>query len=186
MIARNYAETLLALAQRHGGDETVDAFGASLDELARLLREEPRVRAFLESPLVGADQKKDAIQKTLGGRAPELFVRFLLVVIDKRRAAHLGSIATVYHDIVDGLRGRVRADVALAREPDQAMRDEIVASLRRALGKEVIASFRTDENLVGGVIVRVGDQILDGSVRRRASELRRRLLATELPEHAGV
>jgi hypothetical protein len=91
MIARNYAETLLALAQRHGGDETVDAFGAALDELARLLREEPRVRAFLESPLVGAEQKKDAIRKTLDGRAPELFVRFLLVVIDKRRAAHLGD-----------------------------------------------------------------------------------------------
>lgn len=172
--------TLIALAQRHGGDAIIDDYGRALDELTRLLREEPRVREFLETPLVDAARKKDALRKTLDGRAPELFIRFLLVVVDKRRAAHLQGIAAEYRAIVDEMRGRVRADVVLAREADEALRQEIVASLERQLGREVIARFRTDADLIGGVLIRVGDQILDGSVRRRATELRRRLLAREL------
>jgi len=185
-ISRNYAQTLLALAQRHGGDDTVDEYADALAGFAAMLREEPRVRTFLESPLVSIDRKRDAIRKTLEGRAPEYFIRFLLIVVEKRRAASLAGIQREYHDIVDRLRGRVRADIALAREPDAALRDEIVTSLKRSLGKEVIATFRTDPSLVGGIIVRVGDQILDGSVRRRTADLRRRLIATQFPEHAGV
>jgi F-type H+-transporting ATPase subunit delta len=185
-ISRNYAETLLTLAQRHGGDAAVDEFGEALAGFAAMLRQEPRVRVFLESPLVSIERKKGAIRKTLDGRAPEFFIRFLLIVVEKRRAAAIAGIAREYHDMVDRLRGRVRADVALARDADPALRDEIVSSLRRSLGQEVIATFRTDPALVGGVVVRVGDQILDGSVRRRAAELRRRLIATQLPEHAGV
>jgi F-type H+-transporting ATPase subunit delta len=185
-ISRNYAETLLALAQRHGGEAAIDQFGAALDELIDLLRSEPRVRKFLETPVIDAERKKDALRKTLRGRAPELFIRFLLVVIDKRRAAHLTAIASHYHDRVDQMRGRVRAQVTLAREPDAALRQEIVATLERMLGRTVIATFAVDESLIGGVVIRVGDQILDGSVRRRASQLRRRLLATELPSSSGV
>lgn len=186
VIDRNYAETLLALAQRHGGDPTIDEFGAALDELTRLLDEEPRVRAFLESPLVDADTKKDALRKTLGGRTPELFLRFLLVVVDKRRAAHLRGIAAQYRDLVDALRGRLRAEVMLAREPDDALRREIRTGLERLLAREVLVQYRVDEHLIGGIVVRVGDKILDGSVRRRLAGLRRRLIGAELPTRAAV
>jgi len=186
IISRNYAETLLTLAQRHGGDAGVDEFGAALDELSQILRDEPRVRAFLETPVIDGERKKDALRKTLQGRAPERFIRFLLVVVDKRRASHLLSIAAQYHHLVDQLRGRVRAEVVLAREPDEVLRAEILASLQRMTGQDVIATFRTDEALLGGIVVRVGDQILDGSVRRRSAELRRRMLATELDSLATV
>jgi F-type H+-transporting ATPase subunit delta len=186
VIDRNYAETLLALAQRHGGDPTVDQFGDALEELTRILAEERRVREFLESPLVELDRKKNALRKTLAGRAPELFIRFLLVVVEKRRAAHLRGIALKYRDLVDELRGRMRAEVTLARAPDAALEQEIRTGLERMLAREVLVQYRVDEKLIGGVVVRVGDQILDGSVRRRLGELRRRLVAVELPGLASA
>jgi F-type H+-transporting ATPase subunit delta len=185
IIGRNYAETLLALAQKHGGTPTIDEFGSALDDLVTLLDREPLIRKFLQTPLVDAERKKDALRKTLRGRVPELFLRFLLVVIDRRRASYLHDIAAQYHDMVDRMQGRVRADVTVAREPDEALRREIRDSLQRMLGSEVIATYRVDESLIGGVVIRVGDQILDGSVRRRAAELRRRLLATELVSANG-
>jgi F-type H+-transporting ATPase subunit delta len=180
-IARNYAETLIQLAERHGGDATLDVFGDALQELNGILAREPLIREFVETPLVGIQAKKDAIRNTFEGRVPDLFLRFLLVVIEKRRSPVLTAIASEYQRLVDEKRGQVRADVALAREPDAALRGEIRESLERTLGKTVIASYRVDPSLVGGVVIRVGEQVFDGSVRRRTTELRRRLLAAELP-----
>jgi F-type H+-transporting ATPase subunit delta len=169
LIARNYAETLLTLAQRHGGDATVDAYGEAIDEVAALLRREPLIREFLETPRVDAEAKKKAIRASFEGRVPDLFLRFLLVMVE-------------YHDLVDVARGRVRADVVVAAEPDAELRGEIVASLERRFRRTVIPSFRVDPSLIGGVVIRVEGQILDGSFRRRISNLRRRLLAAPVAQ----
>lgn len=181
IVAGNYAETLLTLAQRNGGDPTIDEYGIAIRMVADLLEGEPRIREFIESPLQDVEDKKRALRSSLQGRVPELFLRFLLVVVDKRRASVLRQIAVQYHELVDELRGRVRARVTLAREPDELLRRDVQASLQRMLGREVLAHFHVDPDLIGGVVVRVGDQVLDGSVRRRAVELRRRLLAAEMP-----
>jgi F-type H+-transporting ATPase subunit delta len=186
IIARNYAETLLALATRHGGDAAVDEYALALDEVGELLRREPRVRQFLETPRIDAGAKKRAIRAAFTGRVPEQLLRFLLVVVEKRRQALLPQIANEYHALVDQLRGRIGAEITLAAQPTPELQSELVASLERKLGKRVVPTFRVDPGLVGGVLIRVGDQILDGSVRRRLAALRRRLLEVRLPESPVV
>jgi F-type H+-transporting ATPase subunit delta len=181
LIARNYAETLLALAQRHGGDSDVDDYGAAIDDVAQILEREPLVRDFLESPRVDLEAKKRALRASFEGRVPDLFLRFLLLVVEKRRQGVLREIAAQYHVLVDDLRGRARAEIVLAREADEKLRSEIVATLERRLGKRVVPTFVVDASLVGGIVVRAGGEILDGSLRRRVSGLRRRLLETGLP-----
>lgn len=176
IIARNYAETLLALAQRNGGDMAVDEYGSALEEVAELLRREPRVRSFLESPRVTTEQRKEAMRASLEERVPEPFLRFVLVVVDKRRQALLREISTEYSALVDALRGRVRASITLARDSGPELQDEIVATLESRLGKSVVPSFSFDPAVVGGVLIRVGDQLYDGSIRRRIAGLRRRML----------
>lgn len=180
IVARNYADVLLDLARRHGGDETIDGFADSLTALAGLLRENPRIGEFLATPRIDTESKKAALRQALQGRAHELFVRFVLVVVEKRRATLLGVIASEFEALVDQVRGRVRAEVTLAREPDQALRTEITDSLRRLLSREVVAEFRVDGDLLGGIEVRVGDQVLDGSIRRRSARLRHRLLTARM------
>ena len=177
IIARNYAETLLELARRSGGDAAVDDFGHALEEVARLLRREPRIRQFLATPRISAQERKRVAEAAFGDSVPGPFLRFLLVLIDKRRQTLLPEIAEEYTRLVDELRGRVRADVTVAREPDPQLRQEIVAALEKRLGKEVVATFVTDPSLVGGVLIRVGDQLYDGTLRRRIAGLRRRLTA---------
>lgn len=186
IIARNYAETLLALARRHGGDETIDAFAHAIDDVADLLRREPRIRAFLETPRVDLEARKAAVRAAFAGRVPEYFLRFLLVVVEKRRQSLLPLIADEYRALIDQLRNRVRADITLPVEPAPDMQREIVATLERKLGQTVIPTFRVNPELIGGVVIRVGDQILDGSVQRRLATLRRRLVAAPLPELAAV
>ena len=79
--------------------------------------------------------------------------------------------------LLDVKHNRVRAGITLARTPDAAMRVSIVQALEKALGKEVMAGFAVDPEILGGAVIRVGDRVLDGSVRRKLAQLRRQLLA---------
>lgn len=185
VVARNYAETLLALANKHGGPPTVEEFGRAAETVAELLGGEPRVRAFLRAPGIDPETKKRALRASLEGRVPPLFLRFLLVVVEKRRQGLLREIAAAYRDLVDEMLGRVRAEVTLAQPAGPALQREIQEWLEHRLGKTVIPQFRVEPNLLGGVVIRVEDEVLDGSLRRRTAELRRRMLAAELPDDEG-
>lgn len=185
VIARNYAETLFELARRHGGDPTVDEYASAIADVAGILENEPLVREFLETPRISVEAKRNALQASFGGRVPDLFLRFLKVVVENRRQGVIGEIAEQYGILVDEARGRIRADVVLARDADEGLRAEIVSSLERRTGKRVVAEFTVDPSLIGGIVVRVGGEILDGSLRRRAEGLRRKMARAKLPA-AGV
>jgi F-type H+-transporting ATPase subunit delta len=88
------------------------------------------------------------------------------------------AIAASYHDLLDEVEGRVHAAVTVAREPDEADRAAVTQHLAKSLGKEVVPHFSVNPALLGGVVVRVGDTVLDGSVRRRLATLRARMLGT--------
>lgn len=185
-IARNYADTLLALAERHGGQATAQEYLRAIEDLAALLENEPRVREFLETPRVTGAQKQHALRASLAGRVPDLFLRFALVVLEKGRQSLFREIALAYRDRVDEMLGQVRVHVAISHTPDPALQQEVLRALEARLGKTVIADFTVDPELLGGMVVRVGDQILDGSIRSRAAGLRRRLLEAEIPVAAAA
>jgi F-type H+-transporting ATPase subunit delta len=96
-------------------------------------------------------------------------------VVKRGRQGILRDIATEYLGLVDQQLNRVRASVTLAREPDEKLRRTIEDQLSRQMDKQVIAAYLVDPEILGGAIIRVGDRVLDGSVRRRMTKLRRQL-----------
>jgi F-type H+-transporting ATPase subunit delta len=172
-IARNYAETLLELAQRAGD---LRGWGEMIDSVSNALETDRRLRVFLESPRVSARQKNDIIQKAYGGALPRTFVRFLQALVDHRRQLLIPLIAHEYQNLVDQVEGRVHASVTIAREADERDRELVTSQLSRALGKTVLPHFHVNPDVLGGIVVRVGDTVLDGSVRRRLAILRGRML----------
>jgi len=172
-VARNYADTFLHLADRADAAET---WLTLLDEVAALYRDVPSFRAFLETPRVSLADKRNVIRTVLGSRYPEPFVRFLLVLMEKRRQSLLPDIAVAARELMDERTGRVHAAVTMTVDPDPDLAAEIEAALGRVLGREVKADFRRDPRLVGGMIVRVKDRVMDGSVRRQLQLMRRALI----------
>jgi F-type H+-transporting ATPase subunit delta len=168
-IARNYAETLLELAQRAGD---LRAWGDLIDRVADAMETDRRLRVFLESPRVSAQRKNEILQRALGGQVPRNFVRFLIALVNHRRQMLIPMIAHEYHDLVDQVEGRVHASVTVVSEGTADDRSAITGHLSRALGKEVVPHFHVNPSILGGIIVRVGDTVLDGSVRRRLAKLR--------------
>jgi F-type H+-transporting ATPase subunit delta len=172
-VARNYAEALFAAGEAKG---QAQAFGELIDAVAGAVAADERIAVVLESPRVSKGAKARILERALKGEAAPEFVRFLQAVVRRGRQGLFGEIAQEYLTLLDKQLNRVHAGVTLAREPDARTEKEIVTRLTKALGREVRAHFRTDRNIVGGVVVRVGDRILDGSVRRRLMALKRRML----------
>ncbi len=172
-IARNYADALLALARR--ADDTV-GWGRLIGDVAAAVERDERLFRFLEAPQIDAGQKKAVFARALADRAPRLFVLFIEKLIDNRRQMLLPAVAVEYNNLLDEASGRVHAHVTVSRDIGDAGRDSIAAQLSRSLGKEVIPHVVINPTILGGVVVRVGDTVMDGSVRRRLSTLRRQML----------
>jgi F-type H+-transporting ATPase subunit delta len=175
-IARNYAEALFAAADAMG---KVGDFGQLIDAVAGAVAADPRIAAVLESPRVAKGEKARILEHALKGEAPPEFIRFLQAVVRRGRQGLLGDIAHEYLVLLDRKLNRVHAGVTLAVEADAQLEKQVIERLTEALGREVRAHFRTDRSILGGVVVRVGDRILDGSVRRRLTALKRRMLTGE-------
>jgi F-type H+-transporting ATPase subunit delta len=131
---------------------------------------------FLEAPQVSEGQKNDVLGKALTGKAPAMFVRFVQKLVTNRRQMLLAEVAAAYNALRDAEEGRVHARVTVSRELSDADRDALVASLSKALGKTVVPHVGVNPAILGGVIVRVGDTVMDGSVRRRLGALRARMV----------
>jgi len=172
-IARNYAEALFETGEQSGDTER---YADLMRAIADSIRTDDTIRNVLESPRVPKHVKQDVLSKALEVYAPKPFIRFLAAVVKRGRQTIMTAICDEYLDLVDLKLNRIHADITLAREPDAALQEAVKQRLKLVIGKEVIPHYRTDPDILGGLIVRVGDRIMDGSLRRRMVSLRSKLL----------
>jgi len=171
-IAQNYAEALFELAKRaddlHGWEALI---GGMADAMGR----ERTLRLFLESPRVATVDKNKILGDAFKA-APVHFVRFLQTVVRNRRQMLIPEISAAYMDLVDNVEGRVHAMVTVARETSDAEREAIAAQLSRVFGKQVVPHLSVHPEILGGVVVRIGDAVMDGSMRKRLGLLKASLV----------
>lgn len=182
-VAKNYAEALFELA---GRNDALQGYGDAIDTIASFVDEDPKFRIFLETPRVDDADKKEVVRKAFGEALPKNVVNFVLVTIDKRRQRLLRSIAGQYHALLDAHMGRAHVQVTVARPTDDATKTMIAEKMSAILGMEAIPHVRVDPGIIGGLVVRTGDTIYDGSIRRRLDGMRRRLLQAPLPAAGGA
>ena len=174
-LARVYAEALLALAEE---GNAADAVGAELHTVAaEVIGKNPQVAAFLDSPAVTAKTKLPILGAAFGG-ASELFQKFLHVLAENGRLGLLRDVAAAYQGIRDKQAGRVRVLVRTAAPLADDQKAELQTTLADKLNKEPVLSVRVEPELLGGMIVQVGDRVYDSSVRTRLDSLRNTLLAS--------
>ncbi len=171
-IARNYAEALFELGEKSG---QTGLYTDLMDAVAAAVENEPRVQAVMMSPRITKQAKASLLAGALPD-APREFVLFIQAVIRRGRQGLFRLMSDELLGFLDLKFNRVHAGITVAREPDEAMRQAVIDGLSRVLDKEVLPTFRIDPEILGGLVVRVGDRIYDGSVRRRMLTLRRELM----------
>jgi F-type H+-transporting ATPase subunit delta len=174
-IARVYADALYrASLQQNRVDEI-------FEELESLVREvfhaAPEWEIFLSSGAIGRDRKAATIRAVFEGRASELVANFLLVLNDHERLDILRAIIEAYRQIRDDKAGRMPVQVRSAVPLEGDQRDRLVQQLRDTFQKEPLLETQVDPDLLGGVVVRVGDWLFDQSVRSKLEDIRKQIIA---------
>lgn len=170
-IARPYAEALFKAA----GPQAADA-SAWLDELAAIAGQE-QLQAFAADPKVRAEQVFDVITGVMKASLPEIGRNFLRTVIDNDRVAALPEIARQFRELVNAQRGVADATVESAFPIDAAQLADLQGVLEKRFGRQLRLQVQLRPELIGGVRVVVGDEVLDTSVKARLEQMRVALTA---------
>ena len=172
-IAKNYAEALLDLAQKDGD---LAKWGRLIDQFAEAMNGDAKLAGFLASPRTSATEKNKVLAQALDGQVPAMFLKFLQAMVKNRRQLLIPQVATQYHALVDVVENRVHAAVTVAKPASEADQKSIADRLSKIVGKTVVPHFYVNPAVLGGLVVRVGDTVMDGSVRRRLARLKSQML----------
>lgn len=170
-VADVYAAALLELAERRGeGDEVLEELGA----ISSLLKEQPEFADYLSSPMVDVEARRGAIDKTFQGRANDLLVNTLQVMNRRNRLDLLEALQTAYSRGLDDARKRESVEVVTAVPLTESLRERLKQAVRKMTGRDTRLIESVDETLVGGLVVKVGDEKIDTSVARSLSLLKKK------------
>ena len=159
------------------GDGVLDDVEDELFRFARLLEREPLLRAGLTDPGLPDDRKLGLVRSLLSSRAQPATVRLVEVVVTRPRGRSVETALEELSRLAAARRQRLVAAVRVAQPLDDAQTRRLAAVLAQIYGRQVQLQVDVDPGILGGVQVRVGDEVLDGSVARRLQDVRRRLTA---------
>jgi F-type H+-transporting ATPase subunit delta len=171
-VARRYALALYEEAEQAGTLERVDDDMLAVRESLDGSRE---LEGLFRSPIVSSEKKAAVVKQLFEGRVEPLVVRFLLLLVQKQREDMVPAMIRAYNDLRDERQGVVEALVRTAMPLGDAEEASLKQALEARTGKTVRLQTEVDESLVGGVVVRIGDMVLDGSARHQLQQLRERL-----------
>ena len=167
-IADPYAQALMSLAQEQ---QLEDRFGEDAQGVLDLLAESSELQQFLENPLMAEDAKKAVLQQMAADLNP-LFASFLKLLVDKGRIGVLATILKRYQELLRQLRKTVLAEVTAAIDLSESQQEQIRDKVKAMTSAErVDLEVNLDPDLLGGVVIKVGSQIVDASLRGQLRRL---------------
>jgi F-type H+-transporting ATPase subunit delta len=170
-IADVYARALFEVAQEH---DSLDEIHEQLDQFADAVEESRDLQVFLFSPYFSAQEKKESLGKVIEGADENLF-RFLEMLAERHRMPVIFRVRRTFDDMWAEERKRLEVMITSAVELDDDTVKTIGDRIEEQTGRDVQLSTHVDPDVVGGIVLRVGNMILDASVRARLERLRRQV-----------
>jgi len=174
ILGKRYASALMSLASQAG---TVEHVRKDLADFAATWKESRELRNVFENPGVSSQARRAVLKDIAAQTSMHDHVRDTLQLLaDRSRMRYVPDVADAFEAMAEARSGKVRAEVVSASPLPEAYYNELTQALKQVTGKDVVIVRKTDPTLIGGVVARVGDRILDGSLKHRLSELKTELL----------
>ena len=170
-LSNVYARSLFELATDGGGNEHALEVSEELEQICELARQERELGLFFSSPVIDATKRGKALSAIFANNVTELTHHFLLVLNLKGRLNHFESIASAFDALVQKAFGRIEVDVYTPTPVDAESINIIKTRVTEMLGKEPVLHPYIDSSMLGGIKLRIGDQLIDGSVQTRLRRL---------------
>ena len=176
-VAKVYATSLLELALKQGADAPA-GIGEELDALCEAARAGARFREFLASPMLDRAEREASLQRILKGNASELLTKFVMVLNRKGRLGHLLEIGDAFDQLLQERFGKVEVDVYTVGggQLSDEVANAVKTRVKTAFGKDAVLHSYADAAMIGGIKLRIGDQLIDGSVATRLRRMRAAML----------
>lgn len=172
--ARRYARAIFDLATEEG---QVEEWGRRLEGVREVLSM-PDVRGVLVNPSVPVQRRQEVAEALLGSRVGPEGVNLAKLLVGANRVGVVDAITEEFGRLADDAAGRVQATATTAVPLDRPAADKLVGELSNKLGREVRLDERVDPGIIGGLVLQIGDRVIDASVATRLQQLRRRLVGT--------
>lgn len=171
-VAGRYAQALFDLAKKAG---KLDEQLAELLKVQTTFRENGELARAVLSPTVPSVVKKSILRQVLERSLSETTLHFLYVLVDKNREIYLGLIIENYKELLREERGQVEIIVQSATELDAGLKKQVEERMLAYTGKKVDLKYEVEPTLLAGLVIRIGDRIIDGSVRHQLTQIHERL-----------
>lgn len=176
LAAHRYAAALFELAGEAGADEYVEA---ALESLSAALKADPAAERYLGNPSLDQAQKRRVLERIFppqaDGKIDAMLVKFVLLLFRKNRFYLIHDVARHFRKIADESQGQGVVEISSATPMDQAQRAAIVLRIERLSGKKMVVRSDVDASLLGGVIVKIGNRVIDDSVKTKISNFKKEL-----------
>ena len=172
-VARRYAKALLLIGKENGEAET---YSAELEGISALMDEVKEFEQVIGNPLYETAARKRILQTVIDKMAPSAVMKsFLLLLFDKGRFGFIRDINTFYRKLADELKGIAQASLVSAVELPSETIEKIKKSLSEMTKKEIKLDVEQDPSLIGGIVTKIGDLVLDGSIKTQLLNMRESL-----------
>lgn len=175
-VAVRYADALMALEKKAGG---LDKLEEDLQLVATTVSEHIGLKSALESPTVDSSKKHAVLKGVFQKQVSAPVLHFLYVLVDKGREEYLSTIQEVFQERLREVRGEVSCHVRTAKPLTAAIRKDLESSLRAFSGKKIQLTEEVEPELLAGMVVTVGDRVIDTSFRHQLREVEERLSKVE-------
>ncbi|GCE18016.1 ATP synthase F1 subunit delta [Dictyobacter kobayashii] len=172
-IARRYAGAIFEIARKQNTmDRTLD----DVKHIAELFGQR-KLAYLLREPKIPAQRKETALRQALAAKVLPTSLNLALLIVQRELVDVMPNIATEFENLVLDYRNQAIAEVTTAAQLDDAQQEIVRKALEHKTGKSIIMHSRVDPSILGGVVARVGDEIIDGSVRNRLHVMQQQLLS---------
>ena len=174
-LARKYGTAIFEIANE---DNKLEEYGRELADVSQALFAQAELKDFLTNPQIQPEDKKQVLLRLLKDQVSPMMMNFLLLLVDKRRIVLLEAINDCYQELSNKAQGIIVADVTTAYELKAELRCRLSSKLESVTGKKVQLRTHQDQSIIGGVVVKIGDTRIDGSVIGRLQALKAELMAS--------
>lgn len=169
-----YAKTLLELANQR---QQAQAVAEELGQLQELIEANLTFKTIVSDPAIGMTDRTALLERVFSGRVSPLMWNFLRVLNSRGSLKLLGEIADAYEDLLNDQLGKIEVDVTVAHKLSAEELEEVRQRVSKALKKDAVVHQYVDESIIGGLVLRVSDQLIDASVRHQLQAMKQRILS---------
>ena len=177
VLAKRYAKALFAVGKEEGA---FDGYNKALVEMAELFTGTPEVQDALTNPMYPLEARAKVMEHLISKmKAPQVMANFFNLLVQKKRADILPDIAEQFQVLVDADNNVSRGTVVTASDLSADLSKKVQATLEKITGKQVVLTAQVDPSIIGGIVAKVGDLVLDGSIKSQLAGLKESIKGSE-------